>query len=72
MEGRESSVHSDRLAQDRSALKRPGFPRCRQQRSEMNRFSATHKYSWNFEYEWVNSIEIQLLWFIRIQYNFDL
>ena len=23
------------------------------------------KYSWNYEYEWVKSIEIQLLWFVR-------
>ena len=30
---------------------------------------ATYKYSWNFGYEWFNSIEIQLLCFIRTQYN---
>ena len=35
----------------------------------MNRFLATHKYSWNFEYKSVNSIEIQLFWFIRTHYN---
>ena len=33
---------------------------------------ATHKYSWNIEYEWVNSIEIQLLLFICTYYNLDL
>ena len=38
----------------------------------MNPFLATHKYSWYFEYECVNIIEIQLLWFIRIQLNIDL
>ena len=31
------------------------------QRSAMNRFFTTHKYSWNFGYEWVKSIEIQQL-----------
>ena len=39
--------------------------------SAMNRLFATHKYSWNFEYEWVNSIEIQLLWFIPTHYNIE-
>ena len=39
------------------------------QRSTMNRFFATHKYSWNFEYEWLNSMEIQLHWLIRTLYN---
>ena len=28
------------------------------QRSAMHYFFVTHKYSWNVEYEWVNSIEI--------------
>ena len=36
----------------------------------MNLISATYKYSWDFEYEWVHSIEIQLiLWFIPTQFN---
>ena len=42
------------------------------QRSAMNRFIGTHKYSWNFGYKWVNSIKIQPLWFIHIQFNIDL
>ena len=40
------------------------------QRLAMIRCFATHKCPWNFEYEWVNSIEIQLL--IRTLYNIDL
>ena len=40
---------------------------CSDQRSTMNRFFSTHKCSWNFEYEWVNSIVIHLFWFIRTQ-----
>ena len=37
-----------------------------------NRFVGTHKHSWNFEYEWVNSIEIQIFCFIRTYYNIGL
>ena len=31
---------------------------------------VTDKYSSNFEYEWINNIEIQLLWFIRNEYDY--
>ena len=34
-----------------------------------NRFFAIHKYSWNFEYKWVNNIEIQLVWFNLTYYS---
>ena len=34
-------------------------------------FFRYSKYSCNFEYEFVNSIEIQLLWFIRTQFYID-
>ena len=43
-----------------------------QQRSAINRFFVTHKYSCNLECKYVNSIEMQLLWFIRTQLNIDL
>ena len=32
-------------------------------------FFATLKYLCNFEYEWVNGIEMQLFWLIRTLYN---
>ena len=41
------------------------------QRSAMNHFFTTHRYSCNFEYEGVNSIKIQLLWLIRTPSNID-
>ena len=51
-------------------LQQPPF--VESQKSAMNRVFATRKYSWNFEFDWDNSIEIQVLWFIRTQFNIDL